>query len=266
MTEPKPTYDLGDVEFYVKVTSNCAGLALTTLHELFGGAWSPARWRGEAVELITGEDMTPRFIVGWTDLYGGIACNCAIYERIGDDDPPGWAFVGGNSGLRILANMDEAADDMFADMPGADHLPPGWGVPVLLVEHADDILDESVRAALGLDDAAGIPAYDPPDWTGNAKPAGEDFAAGLILPLAEIDNPPDRAELGAVLQKLTQRDGDGLPIEITTAEAGIVLRCLPWALRDAFARWLMHAAQDAGIERPQWAALHARLLDLFGEA
>lgn len=88
----------------------------------------------------------------------------------------------------------------------------------------------------------------------------------LILPLAEIDNPPDRDELDAVLQKLTQRDVDGMPVEITTVEAGIVLRCLPWALRDAFARWMMRAAQDAGIERQLRAELHGRLLGLFGEA
>lgn len=58
MSEPKPTYTVrtpepGDVQFYVKPTSNCEGLALTTLSQLFGGEWSPARWRGEAV--LTGE-------------------------------------------------------------------------------------------------------------------------------------------------------------------------------------------------------------------
>lgn len=176
MTEPKPTYTLaaGDVQFYVKPTSNCEGLPLTTLSQLFGGEWSAERFRADSILLKTGEDLTPRFVVGWTDLYGGIPCQLAAYERIGDEDLPAVALVGGNSGLRIMANMDEGAVDPD------DHLPPGWGAPVLLVEDFDDIVDKRLRAALDLD--TNVPDYEPPDWN-----AGDDLPAELdFADLAEI--------------------------------------------------------------------------------
>ena len=175
MTEPKPTYtlDADDVQFYVKPTSNCAGLDLTTLAQLFGGEWSTCRFRADAVLIKTGEELTPRLVVGWTDLYTGTACPVAVYERIGDEDLPAVALVGGNSGLRIMANMDEGAVDPD------DHLPPGWGVPVLLIEDYDDIVDERLRLALDLD--TDVPDYEPPDWSAGDLPAELDFAA-----LAEI--------------------------------------------------------------------------------
>lgn len=166
--EPKPTYTTaGDVQFYVKATSNCEPLGLTTLQALFGGEWSTLGFRSSAVLIKTGPDLTPRLVVGWTDLYGGMATSCTVYERIGEHDEPAWAIVGGNSGLRILANMEEHGD--FED----EHLPPGWGTPVLLIEDADDIVDEALRKALNLD--SGQPLYEPPDWSADDDEPELDF-------------------------------------------------------------------------------------------
>lgn len=164
MSEPNPTYTVqppsaGDVAFYVKPTSNSEGLALTTLSQLFGGEWSAWRYRADSILIRTGADLTPRQVVGWTDLFSGSSCPAVIYERIGDEDEPAWAIVGGNSGVRILANDDEP----FTPALGAEHLPPGWGSPVLLIEDGDDIVDSGARAALALD--SGQPLYEPPDWS-----------------------------------------------------------------------------------------------------
>lgn len=226
--EPKPTYttDAGDVQFYVKATSNCEPLQLTTLHALFGGTWSTWRYRtADGILIKTGSDLTPRFVVGWTDLYGGIATECAVYERIGDDDEPAWAIVGGNSGLRILANMDEYGD--FEPAEGTEHLPPGWGSPVLLIEDGDDIVDAGARAALALD--SGQPYYEPPDWSADAD-------ADDLLPDLDFD---------------------------ALAE---IARTWPWNVRDVLGRFVAHAMRDAGItDRRQRIAVIERLAVLGGD-
>lgn len=66
--EPKPTYTTDDdVQFYVKATSNCEPLPLTTLHALFGGDWSASAddlpdsqlltdWRAAGERLATDDD------------------------------------------------------------------------------------------------------------------------------------------------------------------------------------------------------------------
>jgi hypothetical protein len=69
----------------------------------------------------------------------------------------------------------------------------------------------------------------------------------LILSLDEPENPPTVEALQAALDKTTQVDADGLPIELTRAEAGAILRCAPWALRDAIGLWLGAACRNVGM-------------------
>jgi len=67
---------------YVKPNSNCEGLMLTSLNEVLGGAWEDADcWRGQPV-IRTGEDLTPRCVVGWSSLFGGSAVDIRAYRRV----------------------------------------------------------------------------------------------------------------------------------------------------------------------------------------
>ena len=126
------------IQFYVKPNSNCPGLSLVTLDGLLGGSWeSDPCWRGRPI-IKTGEDMTPREVVGWSSLFTGSAVDLAVYRRI---DRPALAFVGADFGLRILANEDEDVDPE----PGAEHLPPGWGLACMTVYDVDDVIDEDLR-------------------------------------------------------------------------------------------------------------------------
>lgn len=129
------------MQFYVKPNSNCEGLSLTALDALLGGRWEDApAWHGQPT-ILTGRDLTPRRVVGWSSLFGGSAVNLAAYRR---SDRPGLALVGADWGLRILANDDEEVEPE----PGAEHLPPGWGLACMTVYDADDIEDADLLALL----------------------------------------------------------------------------------------------------------------------
>ena len=127
--------------FYVKANSNCEGLPLTSLEELLGGAWMPdSIWEGKPL-ICTGEDLKPRQVVGWSSLSGGSPCNVKAFIR---EDGVQIALLGGDWGVRILATDDDEWESPF----GEDHLPPGWGTPILTVEDFDDIEDKGLRAAI----------------------------------------------------------------------------------------------------------------------
>lgn len=258
--EPKPTYTLdADVEFYVKPTSNCEGLALTTLHQLFGGTWSTLRYRADSIMLKTGNDLTPRQVVGWTDLYGGTSCPVNVYERIGDEDDPAVALVGGNSGVRILANEDED----FEPAPGAEHLPPGWGAPVLLVEEFADIVDPGLRAALQLD--TNVPDYEPPDWAAEDEWTVDDYP-GMLPDLK--GRPPEVIDAisAAVQAKTSEWLDNSQPSELDFDDLAEVARAWPWAIRDALARYVARAMTQAGIDDlRQRLAVQREIMALFGE-
>jgi len=136
----------GEAMFYIKPNSNCAGLSLTSLETLLGGEWeSEPCWSGQPI-LRTGEDLVPRQIVGWSSLFGGSAINVRAYRRL---DRLQIALLGGDWGIRILANEDDG-DDWLDPFMGQfqGHLPPGWGVPLLTIEDFSDILDEELREEL----------------------------------------------------------------------------------------------------------------------
>lgn len=124
--------------FYVKPNSNCPGLSLVTLDGLLSGSWEDTPcWRGRPV-VKTGQDMTPRAVVGWSSLLGGSGVDLAVYRRT---DRPALAFVGADFGLRILANEDEDPEPE----PGAEHLPAGWGLACMTVYELEDLLDEDLQ-------------------------------------------------------------------------------------------------------------------------
>lgn len=116
---------------YVKNTSNCAGLSLgwdadiMVLEDLGSHA---------SAQVITGEDLTERTVVGWTDLFGGSETNLHAY-RAEQDGKQGILLCGGNSGLRIIANDDEDGDDN----PSTAHLPAGWGTPIMWIGDESDL-------------------------------------------------------------------------------------------------------------------------------
>lgn len=119
--------------FYVKPNSNCGGLSLVTLDALLGGQWEETPcWRGRPV-VKTGQDLTPRQVVGWSSLYGGSAVDLKAYRRT---DRPAIALVGADWGLRILANEGEEAEPE----PGAEHLPAGWGTACMAIYDPADIM------------------------------------------------------------------------------------------------------------------------------
>jgi len=118
--------------FYVKPNSNCQGLPLASLDGLLGGEWSEEPvWHGQPV-IRTGEELEPRQVVGWSSLFGGSAVDVDVYRRI---DRPALALVGGDWGLRILANDGEEPDPE----PGAEFLPAGWGIACMTVYDPADI-------------------------------------------------------------------------------------------------------------------------------
>ena len=128
------------MEIYVKPNSNCGALMLTTLHAILGGEWEEAHcWRGRPI-VKTGEELTPRQVVGWSSLYGGTAADLRAYRRI--DHIPALAFVGADWGLRILANDGEEGEQ---DDPDAAHLPPGWGMALMTVYDPEDLVDADLR-------------------------------------------------------------------------------------------------------------------------
>lgn len=127
------------MEIYVKPNSNCGGLELTTLNAILGGEWEDEDcWRGMPI-VRTGEDLTPRRVVGWSSVFGGTATDLRAYRRI--DHIPALAFVGADWGLRILANDNEEGEQD----PDAAHLPAGWGQPLMIVYDLDDLVNADLR-------------------------------------------------------------------------------------------------------------------------
>ena len=120
---------MNEFQLYVKSTSNCPeGLELQTVERL-----SP-EWTGDSLLLPFGEgaEAAEREVVGWTDLFGGRPCavHAARVRWLGQD---GFLIWGGNSGVRIL-------DDEATPIEGIDdHLPPGYGRPVIWVEDVADL-------------------------------------------------------------------------------------------------------------------------------
>lgn len=124
-------------QLYVKQTSNCPeGLPLTTFEAL------GTHWQGESIMLPIGDpaEGAPQIleVVGWTDLMTGRPCAVAVVKAKAPDGSIGYLIHGGNSGVRIL---DPEADPL----PGAAHLPPGRGQPLIWVEDPAD-LPADVRA------------------------------------------------------------------------------------------------------------------------
>ena len=129
-------------QLYVKSTSNCEGLPLQTFERL-----SP-EWSGESLRLPFGEGREARSleVVGWTDLYTGSPCDVHVarvrwlpHERPDISGGPaelqeGYLVWGGNSGVRIL--NDDAEPTSGVD----EHLPPGYGRPIVWVA-LEDVAD-----------------------------------------------------------------------------------------------------------------------------
>lgn len=136
-------------QLYVKNTSNCEGLPLQTFERL------GPEWEGENLMLPFGEDRRTLKVVGWTDLFTGRPCKVHVarvrwlaHDRPDisggpAEDTEGYLVWGGNSGVRIL-------DDDAEPMPGVDdHLPPGYGRPIVWVDDVADFPAE-VRATVEL--------------------------------------------------------------------------------------------------------------------
>ena len=118
---------------YVKNTSNCQGLPLgwdagvRVVEELGNHT---------AAIVKTGEDLRKRKVVGWTDLFFGKPTSIDAY-RVEWQSRAGILICGGNSGIRILAKRG----DPEAREPGVDdHLPNGWGMPILFIEDESDLV------------------------------------------------------------------------------------------------------------------------------
>lgn len=120
-------------QIYIKPTSNCEGMPLQTMTEL------SRTWTGESIVLPFGDEDEKKKVVGWTDLFGGTACGVNVV-KVKWHGQIGWLVYGGNAGVRIL-------DDDAPVMPGGEHLPRGYGRPIVWVEDADDLPDE-VRQVL----------------------------------------------------------------------------------------------------------------------
>lgn len=129
-------------QLYVKHTSNCEGMPLQVFERL------GPEWTGNSLRLPFGPADEPRRvleIVGWTDLFTGRSCPVHVahvrwlpHERPDISGGPqtsqeGYLVWGGNSGVRAL---DPEAEPTL----GAEHLPPGWGYPIVWVA-VEDVAD-----------------------------------------------------------------------------------------------------------------------------
>jgi len=120
--------------FYIKSTANSQGMPLTTVEIL-----SPV-FQADEISLLTGqgEEEAFRTVVGWTDLFMGHPCPMDFFwgrlARDGDVSPIACWVLGGNSGVRILANED---DEDFRTEGVDEHLPNGYGMPILCIEDED---------------------------------------------------------------------------------------------------------------------------------
>ena len=127
------------MQLYIKNTSNCEGLPLQNFQEL-----SPT-WTGEGMTIPFGPEMRRLEVVGWTDLFGGRPCPVHVarvrwmpHQRPdisgGPTEPQEGILVwGGNSGVRVLDDEAEVVEGVD------DHLPPGWGRPMLWIKAEADL-------------------------------------------------------------------------------------------------------------------------------
>lgn len=132
------------ITIYCKATSNYPdGWDLHTFEIL-----SPI-WKGERLLLPFGPKGEERIleVVGWTDLFFGSPCPVRVARaRSIETGEEAYLVWGGNSGVRVL-------DPEAKPIPWVDeHLPRGWGMPIIWVEDAAD-LPEEVRAVV----CGGIP-------------------------------------------------------------------------------------------------------------
>jgi hypothetical protein len=112
-----------DVSIYVKPNTNCGPLPLMTFE--VGKVWE-----GESLILPFGPEGEEREVIGWCSLFGGSPCPIRVARVRAPDE--GFLVWGGDWGVRIL-------DDSIPPDPGEEHLPPGWGMPVVWVEDGGDL-------------------------------------------------------------------------------------------------------------------------------
>lgn len=133
------------MQLYCKDCSNCpGGLPLQTF-ELLGPSWS-----GACIPIPFGDPPAGPVkvleVIGWTDLFTGRPAPVhAAHVRWlpagspvsdGPDRPLlGYLVWGGNSGVRIL-------DPEAEPEPGAEHLPPGYGRPLVWIADPADLPGE----------------------------------------------------------------------------------------------------------------------------
>jgi hypothetical protein len=118
---------------YVKPTSNSGGLQLG-----WDAGIEVVEELGEHVAALvkTGDELEPRQVVGWTDLFTGRPHKLSAY-RINWQGHHGILLCGGNSGVRVLANDDDP--DFRPDHQA--HLPNGWGLPVMFIQDETDFIE-----------------------------------------------------------------------------------------------------------------------------
>ncbi len=119
------------LQLYVKMTSNCPdGLPLTAF-EVLGETW-----QGDSIMLPFGDPAAGPVkvlkVVGWTDLFTGRPCRVSVVKAWAPDGSMGYLVYGGNSGVRIL-------DPLAEPEPWAEHLPPGYGRPLVWLEDPADL-------------------------------------------------------------------------------------------------------------------------------
>ena len=74
-------------------------------------------------------------VVGWTDLFTGRPCPVTVVKALAPTGATGYLVHGGNSGVRILDPTAEVE-------PWAEHLPPGYGWPLVWVDDPADLPGE----------------------------------------------------------------------------------------------------------------------------
>lgn len=127
------------LEVYIKANSNCPGMPLIAFTML-----SPV-WQGEHLVIPFGEDEERKdnTVVGWTDLFFGSRCPLRVVRVQTNEQAPreGYLVYGGSNGIRVL-------DEHVPLTPGIDdHLPRGYGRPILWIEDLE-ALPEEVRTVV----------------------------------------------------------------------------------------------------------------------
>lgn len=173
------------MQLYCKDCSNFPGGMPLQTFELLGPSWS-----GERIALPFGDPATGPVkvleVVGWTDLFTGRPAQVhAAHVRWlptggpASDGPArpmlGYLVWGGNSGVRVLDPEAEPA-------AGQEHLPPGWGRPLVWIEDPAD-LPGAVLAVID-------PASEQLAGSEEATRPGDSFTVGEIAAALKC---PERA-------------------------------------------------------------------------